>query len=40
MPEKDAEGFFPKGAIVFFGALTAFYGAVWLGLYALMAGRG
>jgi hypothetical protein len=42
MAEKisEAEEFFPKGAIVFFAGLLAFFTAVWLGLYAIMAARG
>jgi hypothetical protein len=35
-PEKD---FFPRGAVAFFAAMTAFFGGVWLLLYALMIHR-
>ena len=31
--------FVPKGSVVFFAALVVFFGAAWLGLYLLMAGR-
>jgi len=33
------ETFFPKGAIAFFAAMTAFFSVVWLALYALMIYR-
>ena len=36
---EAADEFIPKGAIVFFAGLVGFYALVWLGLYALMAGR-
>jgi len=36
--DKDAP-FIPSGAIAFFAAMTAFFGAVWLALYALMLHR-
>ena len=35
---KDAS-FYPSGAIAFFAAMTAFFAAVWLALYALMIHR-
>jgi len=35
---KDA-AFHPSGAIAFFAAMTAFFAAVWLALYALMIHR-
>ena len=38
VPEKDQE-FFPRGAVAFFAAMTAFFAAVWLALYALMIHR-
>lgn len=34
-----ADEFVPRGAVAFFAGLIAFYALVWLGLYALMAGR-
>jgi hypothetical protein len=37
-PDKD-QSFFPKGAVAFFAAMTVFFGAVWLALYALMVHR-
>jgi hypothetical protein len=37
-PEKNGE-FFPRGAIAFFAAMTAFFSVVWLALYALMIHR-
>lgn len=43
MTDKASAGeeeFVPRGALVFFAGLVAFYGLVWLGLYALMASRG
>lgn len=36
---KAADEFIPKGAMLFFAGLVGFYALVWLGLYALMAGR-
>jgi hypothetical protein len=36
--DKDHE-FVPRGAIAFFAAMTAFFSAVWLALYALMIHR-
>jgi len=38
MAEKGEE-FVPKGAIAFFAAMTAFFAAVWLAVYALMIHR-
>jgi hypothetical protein len=37
--QDDTTPFFPTGAIVFFVLLVGFFGAVWLGLYALMISR-
>lgn len=37
---KPESEFFPKGAIAFFLAMIAFFGATWLGLYGLMIYRG
>jgi hypothetical protein len=38
-PYAEEKEFVPRGAVVFFAGLVAFYGLVWLGLYALMLGR-
>ncbi|HYS07406.1 MAG TPA: hypothetical protein VEP66_01630 [Myxococcales bacterium] len=35
----EREEFVPRGAIAFFAAMTAFFAAVWLALYALMIHR-
>ncbi len=36
---EDAQAFFPVGAVAFFTAMVAFYAALWLVLFAVMAGR-
>jgi hypothetical protein len=36
---SKSEAFFPRGAIAFFAAMTAFFSVVWLALYALMIYR-
>jgi hypothetical protein len=35
----EREQFVPRGAIAFFAAMTVFFAAVWLALYALMIHR-
>jgi hypothetical protein len=37
-PKTDAE-FFPKGAIAFFVAMLLSFGAIWLGMYLILAHR-
>ena len=37
---KDEGNFFPRGALVFFASLMAFYAAFWLLLMAIMVSRG
>jgi len=37
---KDESNFFPRGAVVFFASLIAFYAAFWLLLMANMVSRG
>jgi len=37
--EPTQEGFFPRGAIFFFGLLVAFYALLWGVIYFLMIAR-
>jgi hypothetical protein len=37
-PDRE-KGFFPRGAVAFFGLMIAFFSVVWLLFYALMIHR-